>query len=167
MNSSNTNPPKIVRPPNRIRQKIGPGAEVKDLLKPERVQEAQQLIDIKQDDFLVWAKEDLEVLTQLLQPIQRQPATTVQLEEIVMVAEKLRDRGGTFGYQLLSLVAKSLVNYCGTIKTPTLNDSIIISKHIEGIYTILNRKISGDGGFIGTELLEGLKQLITKLQSQA
>ncbi|MDG1286470.1 MAG: hypothetical protein P8P30_02775 [Rickettsiales bacterium] len=155
-------PAKMIRPPNKIKQKMGPAANVRDLLKPENIEKGQRVIDAHKESFLEWAQEDIDVLTQKLSEILATPMTTQHLEAIIKSGEHLRDRGGTFGYELISKIAKSLVNYCATIQSPSPEHAIVVSKHIEGLSTVLRGRVEGNGGAIGVELLQGLKQLTDK-----
>lgn len=159
---SEKQPPRMVRPPNKIKQKMGPAANPRELLKPELVQQGQMTIDAQRENFLQWAQDDITVLETVLHEIQQMPMTAQHLERIIRSAEQLRDRGGTFGYDLMSQIAKSLVNYCATIQSPSPNHAVVVSKHIEGLTTVLHSKVEGSGGMIGIELLKGLKQLIEK-----
>ena len=154
--------PKKLTPPNRIKQKIGPGANVRDLLKPETVQKGQNTINAQKDNFIIWAKEDIALLNQVLAEAKTEPVSMDQLEKIIENAEHLRDRGGTFGYDLVSTIAKSLVNYCLTIHAPSPHCSIVVAKHIEGLTTVIRGDVQGTGGMIGIELMKGLKQLVDK-----
>ncbi len=162
---SDKEPAKIVHPPNKIRDKIGPNANVRDILKPENITRGQKRIDDHQEDFLEWAKEDLNTLIQKLEEIKYTPMTVQHLEAIIESGEHLRDRGGTFGYDLLTHIAKSLVNYCATINSPASEHAIVVSKHLEGITTVLRDQIKGDGGMVGIELLASLKKLTDKYTS--
>ncbi len=159
---TDTPPAKMVQPPNKIKQKLGPAVNVRDLLKPEAVNKAQATIDSKRDEFLLWAAEDLNALSKHLQDLKSKPLTTELLENIVHCGEHLRDRGGTFGYDLVSQIAKSMVNYCFTIHSPAEHHLIVIEKHIEGLRTVLSEKVEGTGGIIGAELLKGLTSLTVK-----
>jgi chemotaxis protein histidine kinase CheA len=159
---SEKKPARKVTPPNRLRQKIGHAANVRDLLKEEVIAEGQKLIDEKQEDFLKWAQEDVDRLSETLAKIQRDPMTVQDLETIVKCAEHLRDRGGTFGYDLISEMAKSLVNYCGIITSPSDNHAIVVSKHIESLTIVIMKRIKADGGQIGAELMKSLTELTKK-----
>lgn len=155
-------PAKMVTPPNRLKKKIGPSANMRELLQPEVIAKAQDVIDGKQDEFISWAKSDTETLHNQLDEITDDHINAENLSIIIECAEHLRDWGGTFGYELLSDVAKSMVNYCHEIHSPETHHKVVISKHIEGLKTILSEQIDGDGGMIGVELRDGLKKLTEK-----
>jgi len=153
---------KLIKPPNKIKQKLSSAVNVRDLLNPETVNKAQKAIDERKDSFLIWADEDIEALTEHLSALKKDTITKELLEKIVKCGEHLRDRGGTFGYELISLIAKSLVNYCLTIHQPDPKHTVVIEKHIDGLKTILHERIEGNGGVMGTELIKGLQQLTAK-----
>ncbi len=158
--------PKLVRPANRIKQKIGHSVNVRDLLKPENVLKGQNAIDAKKGEFIEWAKSDIDHLTQVLNEVNLGTMTHDHLSQITEFAENLRDRGGIFGYVLVSQIAKSLVNYCLTIHVPSAEYSIVIAKHIEGLSTVVRGNIEGSGGMIGIELMSGLNKLVEKYRIQ-
>ena len=135
------------------------------MLEPENVQKAQDSIDSHKDEFVKWAKDDIATLKTNLQAANNGSLTPEHLEAIINSAENLRDRGGTFGYPLLSQIAKSLVNYCTEITDPSSNHAVVIAKHIEGLQIIHGNKIEGEGGSIGKELMGSLTELTDKYKA--
>ena len=156
---------KIVHPPNKIKEKIGNTANPRNMLRQENVNAGQETINARKDDFVEWARDDIEILAANLHEIQNMPMTSQHLENIIVSAEHLRDRGGTFNYNLLTKIAKSLVDYCATITKPSPDHAVVVSKHIEGLRIILGSEIEGDGGTIGTDLMESLTQLTDKYKA--
>ncbi len=153
---------RLIRPPNKIKQKIGPAANIRELLMPENIAKSQKVIDDQADQFLSWALKDIQRLNETLKHLRNHPMTKAELEVIVVCAEHLRDRGGTFNYSLVSSIAKSLYNYAVTIKAPAEEHLIVIEKHIEGLIVVVHERITSDGGNLGRELLSSLNQLVAR-----
>ena len=83
-------------------------------------------------------------------------------EKINRISHELKGQGGTFGYPLISVVAKSLQEVTRP-KTPMGDSNVkILKAHADAMQAVIKGRIGGDGGQIGRELLEGLKQAIAK-----
>jgi len=154
--------PRIVKPKNKIKQKMGPAADARALLSEEAVTAAQNIIDSKEVEFLEWSQQDIAQLKQGMQTLKEKSSHTEALSDIIDSAENLRDRGGMFGYQLVSLIAKSLVNYASEVKSVKDHHPIVIGKHIESLTIVFQSKIKGDGGMTGVELTSSLQRLVKK-----
>ena len=83
-------------------------------------------------------------------------------ERIHRIAHELKGQGGTFGYPLISVVAKSL-HECTRPKTPMGDNNVkILKAHADAMQAVIHNRIDGDGGTVGRDLLEGLRQAIAK-----
>ncbi|MCB2106547.1 MAG: hypothetical protein KDE14_02545, partial [Rhodobacteraceae bacterium] len=73
-----------------------------------------------------------------------------------------RGQGGTFGYPLITVFAKSLYD---VTKPPCPHDDAmleIVKAHIDTMRAVIREKIEGDGGEIGQQLFKMLKVAIGK-----
>lgn len=68
----------------------------------------------------------------------------------------LKGLGSTFGYPLLTRIAKSLHDYTKSRNTASELQMMIIKLHIDTLYLVLYRKISGEGGSVESELVDAL-----------
>ena len=156
---------RIMRPENTLLQKIGSDVKVRELLKPEVIEQAQQLVDEQRIAFLNWRTEDAEKL-----PAAFAALSTGEPEEgmarIYHHACLVRDRAGTFNYQMATDVARSLVNYLDALNGIDHSRELVIQKHLEGIDMVFRMDISGNGGLAGMELLDGLSKLVAKFPPQ-
>ena len=83
------------------------------------------------------------------------------LAEVNRIAHELRGQGGTFGYPLLTLFAKSLYE---TTAYPCREDDAnleICRAHLDTLRAVIREKIEGDGG-VGRQLMMVLNQAIQK-----
>lgn len=153
---------RIVRPENKLRKKIGPDVNMREILAPDVVRNAQKVIASKTEDFLGWARDDLAEMERAYTLMQKQGVEQEYIRVILIGAEKLRDRSGTFGYQLGSQIAKSLVKFCNELKGLEEFALVVIRKHLDGLETVFRADMQGDGGKLGAELMDGLRKLIAK-----
>jgi CheY-like chemotaxis protein len=150
--------------PNFLKQKMGSNAMRQDFVIPQNVlQAAEAELKREAEGFIGWAKEYLERLSrQVTEAKTRVGERTANLEEINLIAHELRGQGGTFGYPLITLFAKSLYD---VTKPPCGQDDAvleIVKAHIDAMRAVMREKIEGDGGEIGQALYKILKQAIAK-----
>ncbi len=157
---------RIVRPENKLKKKIGDDVSIKELLRPEIVEEAQKVIHDRKDEFLSWARSDMAMMEEIYLQLLEHGADHDPVIYIMQKAETLRDRSGMFGFQLASQIAKSLAKYCHDIKESDKNMTLVIRKHMDGLQTVFRENIEGMGGLIGVELMDSLKKLIGKYHSE-
>jgi HPt (histidine-containing phosphotransfer) domain-containing protein len=81
------------------------------------------------------------------------------------VAHDFKGQGASFGFPLVSMVAASLCTLLerGAVALPAAHAAI--EAHLAALRTIVRRRIQGDGGKIGTKLVDGLRR--TALKSAA
>jgi hypothetical protein len=82
------------------------------------------------------------------------------------IAHDMRGQGGTFGYPLVTMVSKSLHLFTGRNPGTTDNHVEIIKAHIDTMHVVIRERIEGDGGQVGSELMEALDQGIRKLSGR-
>ncbi|WP_460019793.1 response regulator [Magnetospira thiophila] len=152
------------RLPNGLKDKVGgmgdsgPGEFPAELLA-----KAEEKLERAQLDFSTWALEYLTQLSDLCTEALSQPSGRAEhFEKINLLALELRGQGGTFGYPLVTIVAKGLYNttYAGC---PDDDKALeIVKAHIDTMRAVIREKIAGDGGDVGRQLLKGLKAAIAK-----
>jgi hypothetical protein len=153
---------RVVRPENKIKKKIGADVNLREILQPDVVQSAQQIIMERKDSFTEEAKAGLLLMETAYNHLHAGEDTVKQLAIIAAEGELLRDRSGTFGYGLGSDIAKSLARYCEQTNTQNEHLSVVIRKHLDGLQTVFRQNVTESGGAIGIELLDGLRKLIAK-----
>ncbi|MBP7066077.1 hypothetical protein [Ferrovibrio sp.] len=86
------------------------------------------------------------------------------LGTITDLAFDVKGMGGTFGFPLLTQLAKSLHDFMAKLALPNDRQFEVISIHIDALYVVLARGISGTGGKLEQELLAGLRLAVEKTQ---
>lgn len=131
---------------------------------PVQLETAQEQFEEMAEEYVDWVggtfAELLQAINQASElPIEKRLSSW---EQVHRVAHELKGQGGTFGYPLISVIAKSL-HECTRPKAPMGDSNVkILKAHGDAMQAVIKGRIGGDGGEIGRELLEGLKQAIAK-----
>lgn len=153
---------RIVRPENKIKKKIGTDVNLREILQPEVLQSAQQIIMEKKDGFLAEARDSMLAIEGAYNQINAHEDAEPNLALLRREAESLRDRSGTFGYHLGSDIAKSLARYAEQTSLANEHLAVVLRKHLDGLQIVFRQNVTDSGGAIGMELLDGLRKLIDK-----
>jgi hypothetical protein len=154
---------RIIRPENKLKKKIGSDVNMREILQPDVVQVAQQVIVDKKDDFLGWTAESLQKMEAAHYGLHHgAPDPHALLATLTHHAESLRDRSGTFGYHLGSDIAKLLARYCALTSIANEHLALIARKHLDGLQIVFKENVKDSGGAIGMELTSTLKKLVEK-----
>ena len=87
------------------------------------------------------------------------------LRRILIAVHEVRGEAGTFGYPLLSEIARSLCELLPRIEQPTALQLEVLAAHIKAMRTIVAHKIKEDGGALGKEVVTGLVKAVRKLKA--
>jgi hypothetical protein len=132
------------------------------------LQAAETELKREAEGFIGWAKAYLDRLSsQVGEAKGKFGERTANLEEINLIAHELRGQGGTFGYPLITIFAKSLYE---VTKPPCPQDDAmleIVKAHIDTMRAVIREDIEGDGGDIGQQLFKSLKLATAKYSKQA
>ena len=139
-----------------------------DFVIPEDIlAQAETALQRESAGFVSWGKRYLEKLsTQVEMAKEQDKDRSSNFEEINLVAHELRGQGGTFGYPLITLFAKSLYE---STKAPCKTDDTaleIAKAHIDTMRAVIREEIEGDGGELGQQLFKSLKLAIAKIEKK-
>ncbi len=144
-------------PPKKIREKIGADFEFSD----EKLEEADRDIEDWSQQFLDWTKNQIARIVE-----SRKAASEAAymkrfpiLEEIRGQAEELANMGGTFGYPLVAVIGKSLLELTLGRADPSDNCIELIGKHTDTLRAVLRENVRGEGGRIGQQLVKELSRI--------
>lgn len=73
-----------------------------------------------------------------------------QLQDL---AFDIKGMAGTFGYDLLTDLAKSLQDFLASMEMPTSTEFEVVAIHIDALYLLLSSRVNGQGGDMERELL--------------
>ena len=161
--------PRLIKAPQGLRQRAVNHTTGLELTLTDEVRaKIEQVIDASADTF---AKEVLDKLKDMRRQVKAAEDDELQrifiLSNIAEIAFDIKGMGGTFGYPLLSHLAKSLHDFIGKLGLPNEAQLEVISIHIDSMYVVLARGIGGTGGTGGKmeqELLDNLVVAVAKVQ---
>ncbi len=157
--------------PNTLQAKVAGGAvgtNTRGELPLDLLEQAEEQLERSGLDFLEWAQEYLETLSGFCKKaLNAKGSRSETFAEIHNLSLELRGQGGTFGYPLITDISKMLYECTneGCAEDDTAVE--IVQHHIDSMRAVLRGKIAGDGGDVGLQLVEGLKQSIKKIQSSS
>jgi hypothetical protein len=160
---------KILPPDRTLQQKIGT-ANLDQLLSPQVVEDAQQVIVRSSDQLLDESIAEMKKMVLAAQSLSAAPDKARQaLREVTASAFSLKAKAGLGGYDLISLLAKSLNQRCEQI-----GDSVVavaqlpvLKWHVESLERLLSLKVKGMGGQVGEAILKELEKLGVKTDQSA
>jgi HPt (histidine-containing phosphotransfer) domain-containing protein len=159
--TNETNPDnnvKIHPPDTRLQKKVG-AKNLDAILSPAVMQKAEAVVQKSADAFLEESFSDLDDLNHAWEEWQVSPSTA--LTAITSAAFSIKSKCGQAGYDLVAALAKSLQLHCEKLapEAITPKTTSIILWHIESMKSLLTKKIRGDGGEVGTAIMQEIKRL--------
>lgn len=153
---------KGAQPGKALKGKIGFDINMKQIFTPAIVSDAQRFIEGHAEHFRTWAMKDVGELYHIIRNAQLLEKPEKYYGRIRRIAFSLKSHAGTFGYDLASRVAKSLmVSVERPLENPK-NQLIVLEKHIDTLRIIFADDVRNEANIVGDELLRGLSALIEK-----
>lgn len=141
--------PKLWLPDFSLKHKLGHNVELKTLITPAVLSQAQAAIDNISSESLQWIKEDLNQLLTLCNVLESSSATPALLNEMAEVTLIVSSRAGTFGYMGASRVAYMLYLMCRNAFTQNrLPNASVLRKHIEVLQLLFGKGVKGQPAMI-------------------
>ena len=158
--------PRLIKAPQGLRQRAVNFTTGLELTLTDEVRaKIEAVIEESADAF---AQDILAKLRDMRQQVKAAEDDELQrifiLSNISEIAFDIKGMGGTFGYPLLSHLAKSLHDFIGKLGLPNQDQLQVISIHIDSMYVVLARGIGGTGGKMEQELLDTLVVAVAKVQ---
>ena len=127
---------------------------------PEAVRKAQEALAALAENFTEWMRADLDAaLASLAKAKDSQPDNASHLADIYAVCHNIKGQGGSFGYDLITHVGKSLCDYLHDTGSASERKLKVVEAHLTAIEVIIDRDIQGDGGQVGKQLQAKLRSL--------
>ncbi len=156
----------FITPPNTLKMKVqvAPGEKGIDLAALER---AESVINNMQSSYLEWVENDLKSLEAAIAE-----ASTVDgdlephFEKIFSISHDIKGQGGSFGYQMMTNIGNQLCRFIESMGTPNKSDLHIVRLHLDAMKLVIGKRMEGDGGKTGEELVAGLQAVVAKLKAR-
>ena len=152
--------PEIIKSPNTLKSKVkvdGPKAVDQKVLA-----RAEAVIADLAGDYLEWVEGDLAKIQKACDSLVANPTGKEPLELIYQISHGIKGQGGSFGYQLMTVLGDKLCLYIEKLEHVSAREIDVIRLHIDGMRLVISQRIDGDGGKAGAELLKGLSRVTTK-----
>ena len=154
----------VIKPPDMLSSKVskgGPGAV--DLAAIER---AESVIANMADDYLDWVEDDLVKIANAQKELKaNRDQSEHHLDKVFQVAHDMKGQGGSFGYDLMTILGNDLCRFIEGKKTASDVDIEVIYLYISTMQIVISKRMSGDGGPAGNEVLTGLAAVVAKITS--
>ena len=154
--------PQLITPPNTLKDKVGtggPGAVDLDVL-----ERAEQVIADLAGNYLEWVEEDLVKIQKALEDLKAAGGDhKAELDRVFQIAHDMKGQGGSFGYQLMTVVGNQLCRFIEPLETVGPGEIEVIKLHIDTMSLIIAQRMEGDGGKAGEALLAGLEKVAAKI----
>ncbi len=144
--------PRLVKPINRFKQKVGTGGIDEKLL-----DDAQTLIEETKIDFSEYAFGYLETLDKIIKQAKKDNKNNSEtINKLIRPIMQLKANGGMFRYHLVTEIADIILNFLEEIEKLDNDVYKVIDVHKKTIQVIISNKLTGDGGKEGYELAKEL-----------
>ena len=151
----------IIRPPRHISRKVpktgGPSPE-------QAIMQALNAAGDLADDYQGWAVDDLHNLWQKFQKLSAdRQVTKTEMSEMFNIAHEIRGQGGSFGFDLITVIADSLCKFIEGRRR--INESVldVIRVHIMAMRAVFHQKLKGPQGELAEQISELLQALRNKV----
>ena len=157
--------PQLITPPNPLKNKVGTGGPgAVDLSTLER---AEKVIADLAETYLEWVEQDLVKLHKALQALSSATGDRkAELEAIYQISHDMKGQGGSFGYQLITVVGNQLCRFIEPLKQAGPNEIAVIKLHADTMSLIIANRMDGDGGEAGEAVLTGLNKVAAKISGK-
>lgn len=130
----------------------------------EMLQRIQSTVSGFGDRYLDQARNDLNVLSGLVRAARGGRLDTETVGRVHALAHQLKGEGGSFGYPLVTAIGASLEAYLDKLgpERRTAADPGVVATHVEALRLVIRNNITGTGGAIEKQMLEGLSRVVAK-----
>lgn len=163
---SKNNKPRLIKASEELRQRAVNLTTGLDLTLTDEVR--TRIETVIADSADAFSKEVIDKLREMRQQVKRAEEDQISrifiMSTIAELAFDIKGMGGTFGYPLLSHLAKSLKDFIEKLGLPNEAQLEVISIHVDAMYVVLAQGIQDQGGKTEKALLDSLQAAVVKVQ---
>lgn len=108
--------------------------------------------------YLDWTQDAIQELAGLVAQITQTPSPETA-QQIYEITHNIKGMGTSFGFPLMTEAGRSLCYYLRQRGDGPL-DSAVLEAHLKSFRLILAKRMIGDGGQMGRDLVDRLNQLV-------
>lgn len=139
--------PKIHRADKSLQAKVG-------LINvtEEQIANAERAIEDVREEFGPLAIQLLEKLAQAAEAARSNPAAASSKESLIQPVMQLKANAKMFGYDLVTSLANIMLGFLESVDVMDATSVEIVAAHHKTLKLIIDRKMTGNGGPIGSKL---------------
>lgn len=123
-------------------------------LDPDALARAEAALASLSDNYLHWAEADLAALKEAYERCRAVSDPSEPLARLFTIAHDMKGQATTFGYPLVTELGHRL---CREIERHPSTTTPSMQRLVGAIAEVLSRRLAGDGGAVGRDLLAGLE----------
>ena len=148
-------PFELIELPNTLKEKVGGGG-----FDPVALRSADFAVEELADDYEPRLLAEIAAFDEAFRAMRRDGA--LDARRLFAFAHSLRGEAGTYGYPLVSAIGNTLARFLDARAALAPADLEIVESHVNALRAVAGRKVKGDGGEIGAQLVEGLAAMVTR-----
>lgn len=155
----------LITPPNILKAKVsgGEGGKGVDVA---AIHEASSAIAYMADEYEDRVALEITMMVKLSHDLDNDPSRAAKIgSKIARIAREVGGQGETFGFHLISEIASSLSGYIDGLREPELLNGEVLRAHADAMRAVIKNKVKGEGGPVGTELVESLTYLVKRMSA--
>ena len=131
---------------------------------PAALARAEQAIADLGGEYLDWVQEDLKKLEDGFNALKASDGVGQELIGVIFrVAHEIKGQGGSFGYDLMTLIGNQLCHFVEELAEAGPSEVEVIGLHLDALKLVMAKQMRGDGGRAGQALLQGLEKVVSKV----
>ena len=148
-------PYELIELPNKLKDKVGSGG-----FDPVAVRRADVAVEELAEDYEARLTAEVKAFDEVFRAMRREGA--LDRGRLFDFAHTLRGEAGTYGYPLVSAIGNTLACFLDRRAALEAADVEVVESHVNALRAAVGRKVKGDGGEIGAQLVEGLAAMVAR-----
>ncbi|MEO0413047.1 MAG: hypothetical protein AAF221_14535 [Pseudomonadota bacterium] len=114
--------------------------------------------------YLDWTNDAVSELAGLIASVGTEPDPELQ-QKVYEICHNIKGMGTSFGFPLMTEAGTTICCYLRRLKNEPM-DRPLLDAHLKSFQLVLAKRMVGDGGQIGSELINRLNQLVEHMLSE-
>ncbi len=162
MTDNDSSEVEIIPSPINLRDKV---KEIDEEVNLALLQRAEKAIKAMSNDYVDWVQEDMKKLQAAFDKAKKAKGDSElksAFGEVFEVAHDMKGQGGSFDYNLITIIGDSLCRFIEKKKEYKQADIEVLEVHVNSIRLVITNGMKGDGGEVGKRILQGLNAVVSK-----